>query len=115
MDNPVKIHPNRKSIRLKDFDYASPGAYFVTIATHDRWQIFGTITQVGVSLSEFGAIAREQWLQLPQRFPNIENDTFVVMPDHIHGIIFIADKPIAGSVSTGMGSRKGCPYASGIP
>ena len=97
MNNPVINHHKRKSIRLKDFDYASPGAYFVTIATHDRLNLFGRLIEGDVSLNEFGQIARDQWFLLPTRFNNIELDAFVVMPDHIHGIIFIFDESTAWS------------------
>ena len=87
------IH-HRRSIRLKGYDYSQAGAYFITICTHNRQQFFGIIVRAGLApaqmvLNEYGRIAHEQWLQIPTRFANIELDTFVVMPNHIHGIIVI--------------------------
>ena len=84
----------RRSIRLKNYDYAQAGAYFITLCTHNRQPFFGSIVRAGLapaqmSLNEFGQIALEQWHHLPQRFGTLELDTFVVMPNHIHGILVI--------------------------
>ena len=91
-DTPA-IH-QRHSLRLVDYDYASAGAYFVTVCTHDRQCLFGEIVASKMILNEFGQIARDQWHQLAVRFENIELDAFIVMPDHIHGIIFIIDRSL---------------------
>ena len=86
----------RRSLRLKDYDYASAGAYFVTVCTHDRQCLFGEIVASEMTLNEIGQIAQDQWHQLPKRFENIELDAFIVMPDHIHGVIFIIDQSRVG-------------------
>jgi REP element-mobilizing transposase RayT len=88
------------SFRLKGWDYGSHGLYFVTICTKDRIKYFGEIesrgpeTQSIVSLrrTEIGEVAHENWKQIPTFHPYVELDDFVIMPDHIHGIIFI-NKP----------------------
>lgn len=86
----------RHSIRLKGYDYARAGAYFITICTHQRQYFFGDVVRAGLApaqmqLNELGQIALEQWHYLSERFKSIETDAFVVMPNHIHGIIVIHD------------------------
>ena len=103
----------RRSLRLKDYDYASAGAYFVTVCTHDRQGIFGEILNGEMTLNKFGQIAQNQWHQLPKRFENIELDAFIVMPDHIHGILFIIDQSRVGAGFTpareNIGQPRGLP------
>jgi len=82
------IH-HRRSIRLKGYDYSSAGGYFITICTLDRKSIFGTIVGHEMRLSRAGEIARECWLEIPNHFPKVQLDEFIVMPDHMHGIIII--------------------------
>lgn len=89
-NNPNK--PKRRSIRILEYDYTQQGAYFITICTHLKKHIFGEITSGSMKLSPLGEIAHYQWLQLPQRFSNIELDAFIIMPNHIHGILII-NKP----------------------
>jgi len=85
--NPQKY--NRRSIRLKGYDYTQPGAYFVTICTREQECLLGNMENGTMVLSEFGRIVERCWCTLPRHFPNIELDAFVVMPNHIHGIIII--------------------------
>jgi REP element-mobilizing transposase RayT len=82
---------NRRSIRLRDYDYTSPGAYFITICTQDRKSIFGEIVNNEMQLNELGESLQLIWNALPERFSNLELDHFVIMPDHIHGIIIIKE------------------------
>lgn len=82
-------HPNRRSIRLRNYDYTQSGAYFITICTQDRIHLFGEITGGEMSLNEFGEIVRNEWLRTPKLRPNVEMDAFVVMPNHFHGIIIL--------------------------
>jgi putative transposase len=82
---------NRRSIRLKEYDYASPGWYFVTICTHQQNCLFGDIQNGKMVFSPIGKIAQEFWLEIPSHFKNIELDEFVIMPNHIHGVIIIND------------------------
>ena len=88
--NPVMNR--RRSIRLPDYDYTTPGAYFVTICVHDRATLLGEIVGETVQMSGFGRIARYEWIKLPQRFTCVALDVFVVMPNHLHGVIWILDR-----------------------
>jgi len=84
-----RIH-HRRSIRLKAYDYSQEGAYYVTICTHARVCVFGAVVGENVRLSRFGQMARNEWLRTPQIRPEAELDDFVVMPNHVHGIILLA-------------------------
>lgn len=80
----------RRSIRLKAYDYSRAGAYFVTICTHARACVFGDVVDGAMVLNDAGRVARDEWRRLPERFTQLSPDAFVVMPNHIHGIIFNA-------------------------
>jgi len=82
---------NRKANRYKDYNYSSPGYYFVTICTKDRLSFFGKIEDGKMILNEYGEIVKACWLEIPDHFPNIRIDEFLVMPNHFHGIIIIND------------------------
>jgi putative transposase len=79
-------------MRLPDRDYRQPGAYFITICTKQRAPTFGAVVSGTVHLSPEGEIAQGLWLAIPRHFPNARLDTFVVMPDHVHGIIVINER-----------------------
>lgn len=83
-----RIH-HRRSIRLKGYDYARAGAYFITICTHDMKCMFGTVDNKEMILNELGEIAYNEWSKLPERFTNSELDVFQIMPNHLHGIIIL--------------------------
>ncbi len=83
----------RKPNRLNDFDYSNCGCYFITICTHNRIHHFGEIMSGTMKLNEFGEIAAENWNSIPLHFHNVLLDEFIVMPNHIHGIIGIIDNP----------------------
>ena len=85
--------PRRHSIRLRRYDYSEAGAYFVTLCAQDRRCLFGRITQGQARLNEAGAIVRQCWHDIPFHFPRVELDCFVVMPNHIHGIIALPYTP----------------------
>lgn len=88
---------NRRSLRLQGYDYSGNGAYFITICAHNREHRFGSVTNGTMLLNEFGEIAAEQWLRLDQRFENMSAGVFVVMPNHVHGVLHITqDPPHAG-------------------
>jgi REP element-mobilizing transposase RayT len=90
--NPDKHH--RRSIRLQGYDYTQEGAYFVTVCTYLRECLFGEINEHGVMVANrFGQIVEEEWLQTVTLRPYVELDAFVVMPNHVHGIIVITDTP----------------------
>ena len=80
---------NRKHIRLYGFDYSSMRNYFITIIVKDHIHAFGEIADKTMKLSCNGNIAREQWQWLGDRYPYIDLISFVIMPDHVHGIIHI--------------------------
>lgn len=86
---PNQLFPNRRSIRLKNFDYSREGAYFITITTQNRIKLFGTIQDQKMILNEFGRILEKEWLLTPLLRPNISLGEFIIMPDHMHMIIHI--------------------------
>src|SRR5438105_2692805 len=84
--------PIRKTLRLRDFDYASEGAYFVTICTHQRRSIFGQIKNDEMCPSRLGAAVRDILFSTALRL-GIVVDTFVLMPNHLHAVLFITGGP----------------------
>ena len=86
-----EIH-RRRSLRLKGYDYTHVGAYFVTIVTQSRLCLFGEIVGKEMRLNKAGKMMCGIWEALPQRFPTIEIDMFVVMPNHLHGIVVIKNR-----------------------
>ena len=90
----MKYNPDihhRRSIRLKGYNYSQLGAYFVTICTHGRECVFGEVVDGRMRLNALGKIARQCWLDIPRHFPHAALDAFVVMPNHVHGIIWIVE------------------------
>jgi REP element-mobilizing transposase RayT len=84
--------PDRQSMRLKWYDYRKEGAYFITICARDHNCIFGEITNGEITLRDLGRIAKNCWEEIPDHFENVVLDEFVIMPNHIHGIIVINSK-----------------------
>lgn len=82
------IH-HRHSIRLPDYDYRQNGAYFVTICINQRAELLGEIVESEMHLNDAGKMLAAHWEELPRRFPQVELDEYVIMPNHLHGIIFI--------------------------
>lgn len=85
--DPAKHH--RRSIRLKDYDYSQAGAYFVTICAQDRAHLFGTVVDGDMRLNDAGRVVEQCWRDIPVHFPQVELDAFVIMPNHVHGIVVI--------------------------
>jgi REP element-mobilizing transposase RayT len=88
----MKYNPDihhRRSIRLKEYDYSQAGAYFVTICAHKRACILGKIVDGKIVLDELGKVVESSWLDLTKHYFNIKLDLSAIMPNHIHGIIFI--------------------------
>lgn len=83
---------HRRSIRLEGYDYTQPGAYFVTIVTHRRECLFGDVAKGKMHLNALGQIVQAEWLRTAQVRPNVELDAFVIMPNHVHGILVIHDR-----------------------
>ncbi len=84
-------HTYHKSIRLKDYDYSQPGGYFITVCTANKQRVFGNISNDQTDPNRFGLIVREEWLKTAAIRPYVELDAFVVMPNHFHGILLIAE------------------------
>jgi REP element-mobilizing transposase RayT len=128
--DPQKHH--RRSIRLKGYDYTQAGAYYVTLCTKARQCLFGDVVKGEMRLNSLGHIAFTCWQAIPNHFPHVELDAFVVMPNHLHGILVISDtderarhcrapttkqchipkteqfgKPVPGSIPTVIRSYKG--------
>jgi len=80
---------HRRSIRLKGYDYTQPGAYFVTICTRDREPLLGRVVDGHMVLNACGEMVRACWREIPDHFPHVALDAFVVMPNHVHGILWI--------------------------
>jgi len=83
-----EIH-HRHSMRLKGFKYSSPGYYFITICTQNRECLFGNISQRMLEINNAGEMIKKEWTNLTQRFNHIIIDEFVIMPNHLHGVIHI--------------------------
>ena len=81
----------RRSIRLKRYDYSQAGAYYVTIVAYQRECLFGEIVNGEMKLNQYGKIVQKWWNDIPKHFRNVELGVFIVMPNHIHGIIIIND------------------------
>ena len=94
--NPKKHH--RRSIRLKGYDYTQPGEYFVTICTHNRNCLFGQVVNGQVELNEYGQIVAAEWEKSPMIRRELELDVFVIMPNHLHGIVNIVGAIGVGAI-----------------
>jgi REP-associated tyrosine transposase len=82
----------RRSIRLSRYDYRRAGAYFITVCAKDRESIFGEIKEGDMELNALGRAVMDEWLRIATLRSGVELDAFVVMPNHIHGIVFLNDK-----------------------
>ena len=120
--DPNKHH--RSSVRIKGYDYTQPGVYYITICTEARQCIFGEVIDGQMQLNLLGHLAHTCWLEIPNHFPRFQLDTFVIMPDHVHGLLAIVDntpvktqqrrvptpeklgQPVRGSIPTAIRSYK---------
>jgi putative transposase len=94
----------RRSLRLKGYDYAQAGAYFVTICTQDRTCLFGEAVDDCMRLNDAGEMMAEVWTRLSVQFADVEIDAFVVMPNHLHGIIVLPDRDVVGNAADHVGA-----------
>ncbi len=92
------IIKKRKPLRLKEYDYSLEGSYFVTICTKDRENLFAQIVGGEMSLNQYGKIVQSCWEELPNHYSTIMLDEFVVMPNHVHGIIIIIDDVVGAGL-----------------
>ena len=100
-----ELFPQRTYTRLRGYDYSQPGFYFVTICTRDKECLFGVVEQESMNLNAFGEIVRECWKGIPQHCAGIENEVFVVMPNHVHGIIVITERTLTADRNGRSGSK----------
>ncbi|ABB31308.1 hypothetical protein GeomeDRAFT_1864, partial [Geobacter metallireducens RCH3] len=91
------IH-HRRSIRLREYDYSSGGVYFVTMCVQGRECLFGGVVDGVMQLNEAGRMVVGTWHGLAERFPNMTTDEFIVMPNHVHGIMVVQENEIGGGV-----------------
>ena len=93
-----------ESARLQGYDYSQCGAYFITICTKYRVHYFGKIVNKKMVLNKMGKIVNKYWYEIPDHFPSVVLDEFVVMPNHVHGIIHIViETPKLGVSITKLG------------
>jgi putative transposase len=100
----MPYHPNvhhRKSIRLKNYDYSQAGYYFITLCTHERLPLFGEIIDGNMLLNEAGEATEKCWLAIPAHFPSVELNEFVIMPNHVHGVVAIVGANNVGEKNGG--------------
>ncbi len=98
---------HRRSVRLKDCDYSRPGWYFVTICVQDHICILGEIADSIMHRNVFGDMVQACWNNLPIHYPQVVPDAFVVMPNHVHGIIGLVDSGEVGAGITMPLNRRG--------
>ena len=109
---------HRRSIRLTGYNYASPGAYLVTICAADRKCLFGDIVADAMRPNACGSVVVACWNEIPNHFPDVRLDEFALMPNHMHGILIIeaCDKPDAPTHAAGSTSQRfGAPTAQSLP
>ena len=103
---------SRRSVRLRDYDYSQAGLYFVTICTFQKACLFGEFRGGKLILNELGKLVQKIWLQIPVSRANTTLDKFVVMPNHVHGIIGILEDENTGKCATVTSSTKTLPSGS---
>jgi REP element-mobilizing transposase RayT len=86
-DHTNQDHPHRRNMRLRHYDYTHPGAYFITICTQGKKCLLGDIIEGQMHLNSYGQIVSRNWLWLPRQYPYITLDKWIIMPNHLHGII----------------------------
>jgi|SRR3989339_1685207 len=112
MSNKFRDKYRISSSRLQNWDYSDNGYYFITICTKEHKHYFGEIVGIEIRLSKIGKIVQQYWLKIPNHFPFVELDEFVVMPNHVHGIVIIkndtpnVETPKLGVSTTGNSKSK---------
>ena len=93
MEYNPKTH-RRRSIRLKGYDYSHPGMYYATLCVGKRLTLFGEVIDNVVRLSAIGEVVRGCWEEIPKHFPNVKLDRYIVMPNHLHGILVLRENAL---------------------
>jgi len=86
--------PKRQSTRLKGWNYSKFGYYFITICTHNRKILFGNVKNGKMILNDLGKIIQQEWSNIPSHYSSVKLDEFIVMPNHIHGILILNNYPV---------------------
>jgi REP element-mobilizing transposase RayT len=105
--DPSRHH--RRSIRLKGYDYSQAGAYFVTLCAQGRECLFGEVVDGEMRLNDAGHIVAESWQWLATQHDYVELDEWIIMPNHLHGIIVITDNGRGGSRTVPTGGSRTAP------
>ncbi|GAB4145430.1 MAG: transposase [Ignavibacteriales bacterium] len=95
-----------ESARLKDWDYSTPWWYYVTVNTKDHYCWFGEVVNSKMILNELGLVAENYWKEIPKHYPSVELDYYVVMPNHLHGIIILNNAETCHGMSLQQRERK---------
>jgi len=109
------LNHDRHSIRLKGYDYSARGSYFLTICSHGRECLFGDVVGEEMRLSEIGDIVGKCWAEIPNHFANVRLDKFVVMPNHVHGILALGMVGTRHAVSLPRTEQFGKPTRGSVP
>ena len=96
---------HRRSIRLLGYDYAEAGAYFITVCAYRRRCLFGDVIGAEMHLSDAGRLVHDVWDGLPNHYPDIQLDAFVVMPNHAHGIVVLVGAGLKPAPTDPGGAR----------
>ena len=110
----MRMLPKRKPLRLQGYDYAQNGAYYVTICTHHRACLFGNIINDEMVLNDAGQMVQQAWNDLPNHYLNVTLDAFVIMPNHVHGVVLIHDS-LVGDALVASHNTNGRPQGSPLP
>lgn len=109
VDEPARLR--RRSLRLDGYDYAQAGAYSITLCTQGRACMFGQVVDGAMRLNDAGELAARLWRDLPARFSGLDVDAFVVMPNHLHGILVLSDvgAPLVGALAKDRAATRAAP------
>lgn len=105
----------RSSIRLKEYDYSTPGAYFVTVCAYNWKHLFGEILNGKMRLNRIGKMIQSVWHELPENYPGVDADIFVVMPNHLHGIVVLTTVGAGPCACPGGGQPRGVAPTMSLP
>jgi REP element-mobilizing transposase RayT len=104
---------NRRSIRMQGHDYSLGGSYYITICTYDRECLYGDVADGEMILSEYGQIVREEWERSTTIRPGLALDSYVVMPNHLHGLVTLVDGRDVGATCGPLDNKGGRPDKNG--
>ena len=94
-----------ESTRLENWDYSTAGFYFCTINTQNNICCFGEVENEKIKLNSLGEIVKQCWEEIPLHYKSIELDYFIIMPNHVHGIIQLKDLPVETSYMASLQNK----------